>query len=192
MKKAYRVNLRKLVYAKLESDTPTGVSYSEVKKLSEAMQIQLTPTLATGTLYGDGVKQSVVTKLTGITAVIDATKIPIDAKAEICGHTYENGVLVESGKDVAPWIAIGYEVPQDVEGVSEYVWLLKGRAQPYASTVQQATDNINFSTDSVTVEFVPRDYDGEIKRLADSADDAFTAEMAAAWFGSVPGTTGGE
>lgn len=189
IKKAYRINVKNLVYAVMTADTTEATSYDEIKKLSEAMQVQLTPVLATGNLFGDGVKQSTISKITGITGVFDATKINAVDRAVICGHTYENGVLTMGKNDKAPYIAVGYEVEQDVQGTSEYVWLLKGKAQPYASTVQQSTDAINYSTDSLTVEFVSRESDGDFMKMGDSADDEFTSEMAAAWFAEVGGGT---
>lgn len=187
IKKAYRINVKKPVYAILISDTKTSVAYEAVEKFSEAMQIQVTPEVASGQLYGDGVKQSEISKLVGITLVIDATKVPINVRAKINGNKYENGVLTEHIDDKPPWIAFGYEVEQDEKNTSEYIWLLKGRAQPYASTVQQATENVNYSTDSVTINFVPREFDGEFRKTADSADSTFTEEMADKWFDNVPG-----
>lgn len=186
-KKAYRINVEHLVYAIMTKDEPSLVDYGTIKKLSEAMQIQLTPSVASGQLFGDGVKQSSIAKLTGMTAVLDVTKVQIDDRAIITGATYEDGVLIEGKDDTAPYIAIGWKVPQDMPGVAEYHWLLKGRARPYANTVQQQTDNINYSTDTITIEFVPRDFDGAIKYSADSADPTFTEEQAAKWFEKVPG-----
>lgn len=185
-KKAYRINVENLVYAIVESDTAQETVYGKPKKLSEAMQIQLTPTVASASLYGDGVKQSVISKLTGLTAVIDATKIHIEDRALILGQTYENGKLWESGKDVPKYCAIGYKVPHDEEGVAEYIWLLKGKAQPYASTVTQATDSINFSTDSITVDFVARESDSMLKVSMDSASDQYNEEVGKTWFDKVP------
>lgn len=185
-KKANRINVKNIVYAILEKDDSSGVTYKDIKPFGKAMQIQLTPTLATGVLYGDGVKQESISKLTGITAVVDVNKIFIDVRAEIQGNKFENGVLIESADDEPPYIALGYEIGQTGKE-SEYVWLLKGKAQPYGSTVQQTTDNINFGTDSITIEFVPRDYDSEIRKFGDTANSEFTKEMAAVWFDEVGG-----
>lgn len=185
-KKAYKINVENLVYAPVISDGPEGTEYGDIKKLSEAMQIQLTPNVATGQLYGDGVVQSSTSKLTSITAVVDVTKVPIDVKADILGHKYENGKLVTSGKDLPPYVAVGYRVPQDVDGIAELVWLLKGKAQPFATTVTQATDNINYSTDSLTIDFIQRESDGALKVEADMANSEFVEGTEKTWFDSVP------
>ena len=86
-------------------------------------------------------------------------------------RTKEFGVYVgEKAGDEAPYIAAGYKVEQ-TNGKCELIWLLKGRAQPINSSVQQSTDSLNFSTDSITINFIPRDYDNEIRYFADSGPD---------------------
>lgn len=187
VKKTARINVKNMVYAVLEKDDTQTVEYGPVKPFAKAMQIQVTPSVSSGTLYGDGIKQEVIGKLTGLTVVADINKLPIDVRTEILGITYENGVATDKAGDEAKEIALGYMVEQ-TGNTAEYIWLLKGRPQPYASTVQQQTDNINFSTDSVTIEFVPREHDEEIRKFADSADPAFTKEMQDNWFKTVPGT----
>ncbi|WP_461614372.1 major tail protein [Clostridium sp. Marseille-QA1073] len=189
VKKTARINVKNMVYAILTKDDTQTVEYGEVKPFAKAMQIQVTPSVSSGTLYGDGMKQEVIGKLTGLTVVADINKLPIDVRTEILGITYENGVATDKAGDEAKEIALGYMVEQ-TGNTNEYIWLLKGRPQPYASTVQQQTDNINFSTDSVTIEFVPREHDTEIRKFADSADSAFTKEMQDKWFLNVPGSTG--
>lgn len=189
VKKTARINVKNMVYAILTKDDTQSVEYGEVKPFAKAMQIQVTPSVSSGTLYGDGMKQEVIGKLTGLTVVADINKLNIDVRTEILGITYENGVATDKAGDEAKEIALGYMVEQ-TGNTAEYIWLLKGRPQPYASTVQQQTDNINFSTDSVTIEFVPREHDEEIRKFADSADPAFTKEMQDKWFLNVPGSTG--
>lgn len=189
IKKSNRINVKNLVYAVLTKDDTQSVEYGPIKPFAKIMQIQITPGLATGTLMGEGVKQEVISKLTGLTVNIDINKLPIDVRTEILGIKYEDGIATERASDEAKEIALGYVVEQTGE-TSEYIWLLKGRPQPYGNTVQQATENINFSTDSMVIEFVPREHDSEIRKFADSADSAFTKEMADKWFLSVPGSTG--
>lgn len=184
VKKANRINVRNLVYAEVLTDTKAGTTYGVIKPVAPAMQVQLTPQVAAGALYGDGLKQEEDVKLTGMQAVMDVNKVPIDVRADWYGHTYENGVVHEKDTDVAKYIAIGYLVEQ-TGGEAEYVWLLKGKPQPYGSTVQQTTENINYSTDSVTVNFIPRESDAEIRAFGDSADEAFV--QAETWFDTVPG-----
>lgn len=184
-KKANRINVKNIVYALLLSDTSEGVSYGDVKSLGAAMQVQLTPSLSSGTLFGDGVQQENIAKLNGIAMVIDVNKVPIEERAVILGSEYKDGVLIDKAGDEAPYIAVGYKVEETNASV-ELVWLLKGRAQPFNSTAQQSTENINFSTDSISINFIPRDFDGVVRYFADSANDSLTSKQVEDWFAAGP------
>lgn len=185
--KAYRINVKRPVYALVSTDTSSGCTYDTVKSLCEAMTITCSPVIATGTLYGDGVKQDESNKLTGMDVQLDGTKIAIEDRAAMLGHTYTNGILVEKDSDQAKYIAFGYEV-EETGGKTEYVWLLKGKAQPMADTVKQSEGNITYSTDSVKLSFIPRKFDGAIRAKADTANPDFTSTAAATFMATVPTT----
>lgn len=185
--KSYRINITNPVYALLTSDTADVVEYGDVKSLGEAMQVQITPSVSAGRLFGNGVPQEDISKLTGIAMALDATKIPIEEKAIIQGHEYKNGVVVEKAGDEAPYIAVGYMI-EGTNKKNEYVWLLKGRCAPMNETVKQSEDNITFSTDTVNINFIPRTKDKEIRYYADSANAGFTTAQADAWFKTGPAT----
>lgn len=183
--KSHRINITSPVYALLTADTKEAVTYGEVKPLGEAMQVQLTPSVATGKLHGNGVVKEDISKLKGIAMAFDATKIPIEDRAIIQGHQYKDGVMVEKDGDEAPYLAFGYMV-EGTNGKAEYVWMLKGRSAPMNETHKQSEDNITFSTDTVNINFIPREKDKEIRYFADSANADFTAAQAAAWFKTGP------
>lgn len=183
--KSNRINVKNLVYCLLTSDSPTGVTYGEVDTLAPAMTVQVTPTQATGTLYGDGVQTENIGKLTGLAVKLEVNKIPIEKRAKILGHTYQQGVLVKNASDEAPYIAMGYLI-EGTNGYNEYVWLLKGRAQEITSNAQQQSDKINFATDSLNINFIARDYDGHLEFDGDTANSDFTSAQADAWFENGP------
>lgn len=184
-KKSVRINVKKPVYCLLLSDTAEGTAYGDVKSLGAAMQVQLTPAIASGSLYGNGVQSENISKLTGIALALDVNKLNIEAKAEIMGNEYKDGVIIDKSGDEAPYIAVGYIV-EGTNDADEYVWLLKGRATPMNESVQQQTNSINFSTDSVTINFIPRDYDKWIRFYGDTANSSFTKEQAEKWFEKGP------
>lgn len=185
--KSYRINITNPVYAVLINDTDEAVEYGTVKKLGEAMQVQITPSVATGTLHGNGVPVEDISRLKGIAIAFDATKIPIEERAVIQGHEFKDGVIIEKAGDEAPYIAFGYII-EGSNKKNEYVWLLKGRATPMNETHKQSEDNINFSTDTLNANFIPRVKDGEIRYFADSANATFTEKQAEDWFKTGPVT----
>lgn len=184
-KRSNRINIKKPVVALVTSDTEEGTTYGDVEILGEAMQIQLTPAVASGVLFGNGVQTENIGKLSGIAVSLDLNKLYIEKRALILGNEYKDGVLIETAGQEPPYIALGYEVEQ-TNGTSELVWLLKGRAQPVNETRQQSTDNIVFSTDSITINFIPRDSDHQIRFFGDTANPDFTKEQADKFFTTGP------
>lgn len=185
--KSNRINVKNLVFCTLTSDDASGVEYGGVNPLAKAMTIEVTPSQATGVLYGDGAQQENMAKLTGLAAALEVNKIAIENRAIIQGHTFENGVMIYSASDEAPYIAIGYEV-EGTNGYSEYVWLLKGRVQEGNQNASQATDKINFTTDKMTINFIPREFDKYLEFTADSANSDLEPDQAENWFKEGPVT----
>jgi phi13 family phage major tail protein len=185
---ANRINVSKIVYAPVLKDTSTEYTHGTVKDLGAVMQVQLTPSLAAGVLFGRGVKTEDLAKLTGVELQVDLNKVPIEVRAELMGNTYENGVLSEGKSDQAINIAVGFEV-EETDDHRELMWLYKGKVKPFANTVKQSEDNITFSTDTITIGFVPRALDGKIRSFGDTANADFTEEAANTFLDSVPGNT---
>jgi phi13 family phage major tail protein len=93
-----------------------------------------------------------------------------------------------SGGDQAKEIAIGYEM-ESTGDHREFDWLLKGIPQPAGKSTEQVTDNIKFSTDTIDINFVPRDFDKALHKDADTANPDFTEAMATAFLNTIPGGT---
>lgn len=184
-RKAYKINIKNPVYCEVTTDTMEGTTYGEVKSLGEAQEAQLTPSIATGKLYGNGAIVDSSAVLTGITLALKSTKIPIEVQADIFNYTVKDGVVQVKAGQKAKYIAVGYETEQ-TDGSSEYTWLLKGRPQPLNSDVKQSEGNITYTTDTINVDFVQRLSDGMVKYFADSANPEFTKDQAVAWFKGGP------
>lgn len=185
-KKEYRVNVRNLVYALITSDTEEKTVYGEVKRFASARQIQLSPTIAQGDLYGDGAKEKSYSKITGYDVQVDVNKVPIEVRADLYGHRItSDGLLIINADDQSKEFALGYEVEQ-TGTTKEVCWLLKCSAQPFGNTTQQSETNINYSTDSLKISCVKRLSDGNFQALGDTAFEGFTEEKAKTFLKAVP------
>lgn len=186
--KSYRINIKNLVYAPLTSDTKTACTYGEIKRLAGLKSIQLTPTVATGEDYNDGAKDFNISKITGYELAVESSKIPVDARAEILGHKINaDGILIVSANDQPIDVAVGYEIELD-ENRRELVWLLKGKVQPYAQTVNQSEKDIKVASDSTKFVFVKREFDGNFQAVGDTSVSTFTDIKAETFLSSVPTT----
>lgn len=182
---SYRINITNPKYCVVLSDTEEGTTYGPVKEFGEGQEIQVTPSVATGTLYGNGMVVDSTSKLTGMAVSLRLTKLPIEDVAEIYDATVTNGVIQEKAGATAKYIAVGYEVEQ-TDGKSEYVWLLKGRPRPMNRTNTQSEGNVTYSTDTVEIDFVARKSDKNIRWYADASCSDFTEAQAKAWFTNGP------
>ena len=187
-KKAYRINVKNLVYATLTTDTSTGCTYAAPKPFSKTRQIQISPKICAGELFGDGALDDVQSKIVGYDVQIDVNKVPVETQAVVYGHKIAtNGTLIKGKADQSPYIALGLEIEQS-NGERELVWLLKGKAQPNANTVQQTENNMNYSTESVKLSFVAREFDGNFEAICDTAYTTVTPQVASAFLTAVPTT----
>lgn len=187
-KYSVRFNVKRIVYAEIIKDDASGFTYGPIKTFAEPMQVQMTYSLAQGKVYGGGVQKVNMAKVTGATLKIDVNKLAIEVKADIYGNTYADGVRTVGKDDQAKEIAIGYEMESTGDN-REFDWLLKGTPQPAGKSTQQTTDNINFSTDTIDINFVPRAFDGALHKDADTANPDFTTVKAETFLATIPGGT---
>lgn len=185
---ANRFNVKRIVYAVIIKDDETEYMHGPIKKLGEPMQIQLTPTLATGQLYGGGVKTEDMSRITGYELQAELNKIYPENRAEILGHTYNNGRIIEKATDQPRDIAIGFEIEETGDN-REVVWFFKGKPRPFAQTYQQSDTSLKFSTDTITIGCMPRVFDGAIKEFGDTANPDFKDEDAEAFLDTIPDGT---
>lgn len=184
----YRINVENAGYALVTTNTSVNYLLGTKVSLPGLRSIDLTLQLASGKLYGDGSIACNIAQATGATVKVDINKIAIENRAKMLGQTYDNGILDVKAGDTAPLMALYVEVVSD-QGTKEQMWFLCGVAQPFGLTGQQREDNINFSTDSMTMEFKPRLIDKKIYRLGDTANADFTSAHSLA-FASDPDASG--
>lgn len=173
--------LRGFVYCKLEKDDETGTKYAtEVKKLTGARNVNITPQLAEGSLYGDDQLLESESSVSAVDVSIELANLTLEEEADLTGNKLENGVLKENKDAVPPEIAFGFMAPKSKIGGGGFrmVWLLKGTAKPLTEEITTKEDNIEYQTPTVDYTFTPRLSDGEIKFKADTnAEEAPTPEQ---------------
>lgn len=184
---SYRINITNPVYCEVLSDAEEGTTYGTVKSMGEAQEIQITPSAASGQLFGNGAVVDSTSLMTGLAVSFKVTKLNVEVVADIYKYEVTDGVVQVPAGVVPKEIALGYEVPQ-TDGKSEYTWLLKGKPKPLNSTVQQSESSVNYSTDTIEIDFVKRKSDNMLRYYADASNPEFTEEQAKAWFSEGPST----
>lgn len=170
--------LRGFRYVPLTSDDVDSTVYSEqITKLVGARNINMTPNIAEGMLYGDDQLQESESSITSIEVSMDMTDLPLKQRAELTGQKYENGVLKENKDAEAIEVAFGFQAPKSGGGF-RMVWLLKGKIKPLEESAQTKEEDIDYQTQEATFVFTPRLSDGELRFIADTdAEEAPTEEQ---------------
>lgn len=145
-----KINITNLHFATVEEDEEGNLVFGKPSRVLGAEEATRTPSVASGRLYGDGIIRKNVSKKTGYEISFNANAIPQDWRSHIEGTTIVNGVESGSSKDTPKPVAMGWEIEKTEEN-SEFIWFPYCIGQPVESTAQQSEDNINFTSDTVTL-----------------------------------------
>lgn len=179
-----RFNVKNIHYVKNTLGEGGQVTRDTPKKIAGAMKVSVNPTIANGKLYGDGAVSDEITKLTGAGISLEMNKIPTEVINELFGKIKDpaTGITKDNTDDEPIEFSLGWEV-ELTGGGSEFVWFTKCKAQPIQNEVQQGTDNINFSTDTLNITAMP-DENGDVRLFGETIDTSFKCETT--WFKTVP------
>lgn len=141
---------KRLVFAKITTDTEAAYETGEVKVLAPVAEISKTVETSSEAHYYDN-KAAIVTNSEGADTVSFTIAIPEDeVLAEITGRTYdaEKKMFIESER-VNSYFAVGYILGEKGDGEDErYVWRYKGSfniPDETSATEDDGTDATNMS-----------------------------------------------
>lgn len=175
-----QVGLKNLVYAKMHED---GITYDAHKILSPAIQAKITPKTNTATQYADDKSVENATTLGEIDVELQTQDVPLQSQADLLGHTIDSkGVLVHSGNDNAPYVAIGFKSLKG-DNTYRFIWLLKGKFEEITEEYKTKSDKVDFATPSLKATFVTRD-DDNWKFIADE-NNGMDNDVMEHWFDAV-------
>lgn len=169
----YRINVDNFKYAPVSVNEAGTYTIGTLVPIPGLMAIDLGFMLASGELYGDGALASKLSKITGATLKVDLNKLPVADRAYLMGATVIDGIMDVKASDTPNFVACYFEIPQD-DGNKEQLWLLVGQSDPSNITAKQSESNITFSTDSITINFKPRNLDKKVLRYADTSTNGFS------------------
>ena len=179
------VNVRNCKRAAVTADTNSSYTIGTPVAMPTLRSIDIAFTSSSGALYGDGEKVSEVALITGATLQLAIDKLTSDDIVALMGATKSaKGVVSNKTTDKPPKVAIYFECEHD-DGGYEATWLLVGRCQPIGKSAAQREDNITYSTESITVNFIRREKDKTVIMQADTDDVTFDTAAQTA-FASAP------
>jgi len=182
-----KINVQNVHLAEI-TETPSGeLVYGIPEHVEGAMEIGRVPQMASGQLYGDGKIKKDVSRKVRYQLTVNLNKLPTKWRRYMEGVTVKNGVESGTSKDNPKPFAIGWEVEKD-GGNKEMVWFLYCIAQPIQENARQSEDNINYTTDSITISALEHERIGRYYTFIDTEDEDVTEEMANNFFKQVQTT----
>jgi len=190
-----RFGARDLVYAVLDETTDIvggTPTYGSVKALAGLGKIGINPNDSQATLYGDDQLQHIASTIGKIEVMFDLADILPSAYAEILGHTYASGQILENVVDQPPYIAVGFKLTRTGAPTYEYVWLFKGKLAKPEFSEETKKETINFQSQSFKGIFQPLASSGNWRNRLRTDDTSAPSATISGFFSSVVLTTGAD
>lgn len=143
------IGVAKPTIAKMED---TGNTYSAPVVCGKAIQIDITPQYAEGSLFGDNGKAEYDKEFKQADIVLNTTSLPIAVHETMFGHTVEESSITFKDSDESNYVGFGFYVTEKVDGKKKYTatWLPKTKFSEGAESYKTKGDNIEYQTPSVT------------------------------------------
>lgn len=148
------VGLAKPAVATLKDET--AKTYTDAFYCGKAMQIDVSPQYAEGSLYGDNTKAEYDKEFKYADVTLQTTTLPIKAHNLMFGHTVTETEGKQAVKfkdsDDAPYVGLGFIVTEKVDGKRKYVasWLYKVKFAEGSETYKTKGDNIEYQTPNIS------------------------------------------
>ena len=179
-----KINVQNVHLAEITKSPEGEIAFGKPEHVVGAMQIGRNPQIASGQLYGDGKISHETSRKVRYELNVDLNKLPTKWRRYMEGVKVTTGVESGTSKDEPNPFAIGWEVEKTGDQ-KELVWFVYCLANPIQETTRQSEDNINYSTDSITISALEDDSLGRFYTLIDSEDEEITPEMIANFFKKV-------
>ena len=148
------------------TETAGEPSYSDAFECGEAVQIDISPQYAEGSLYANNIKAEYDKEFKYADVTLNTSRLPIAAHEVMFGHTVGDGddEVTFNASDESPYVGFGFYVTEKVNGVKKYTasWLPKVKFSEGQESYKTKGDNIEYQTPTITGQAIALD-DGEWK-----------------------------
>lgn len=175
---SHAIGLSNLHVAKLTADNAQGATYETSVHMPEIMSINIEPQNQEASLYADNGAVDAVNTISEYKLSIEMAGLPLEYKAYLLGHAFENGKMIVSNEDVAPFVGLAFESLKS-NGTKRYSKFLKVKFSEPKENPKTKGDKVEFQTSTIEAKAIFRNYDGQVYQCAD-AEEGFND--AANWF----------
>jgi phi13 family phage major tail protein len=182
-----KINVQNVHLAEITESPEGELTHGTPEHVAGAMEIGRVPQISSGQLYGDGKIRKETSRKVKYQITANLNKLPTKWRRYMEGVTVKNGVESATSKDEPKPFAMGWEVEKTGEK-KEMIWFLYCKAEPIQETTRQSEDNVNFSTDNLTISALEDDRLGRFYTFIDTEDEDVTEDMIKNFFAKVQTT----
>lgn len=182
-----KINVQNVHLAEITESPEGELTHGTPEHVAGAMEIGRVPQISGGQLYGDGKIRKETSRKVKYQITANLNKLPTKWRRYMEGVTVKNGVESATSKDEPKPFAMGWEVEKTGEK-KEMIWFLYCKAEPIQETTRQSEDNVNFSTDNLTISALEDDRLGRFYTFIDTEDEDVTEDMIKNFFAKVQTT----
>jgi phi13 family phage major tail protein len=143
------IGLDQLYYSKITEDDAGNESYATPVKLAKAMSADISVELNEASIYADDGEAESIKAFKSGKLNLGVDDIGIQSAQDLTGATVDNnGVLVSTSDDTAPYVAVGFRALK-ANGKYRYFWLYRVKFAVPSTTLQTKGDSISFQTPSI-------------------------------------------
>ena len=143
------IGLDSLFYSKITEDERGEETYAKPKILAKAISADVSVELAEASLFADDGESEVVKLFKNGKISLNVDDIGNAAAEDLTGAKVDNnGALVSTSDDTAPYVAIGFRALKS-NGKYRYFWFYKVKFAVPSTNLQTKGDSINFSTPTI-------------------------------------------
>lgn len=143
------IGLDMLYYSKITEDANGDETYDVPKVLAKAMKADLTVELAEASLYADDAESESYKAFKSGKLSLGVDDIGTIAAQDLTGAAVDdNGALIDSGDDNAPYVAVGFRALKG-NGKYRYFWLYRIKFAVPSTNLQTKGDSITFQTPTI-------------------------------------------
>lgn len=160
--KSYRAStgVDEFYYAEITKDDATSFAAGEIERVEYLQEITTDMPQEPVRAYGDNKTAELAVSNGNVSVTSRFHTIPVEDKARLFGlEKSTDGLYSYGSDDTPPYVAVIFAKTYE-DGSKEWVGLAKGMFMRPGISAKTKEDNVDFSSDEVTAEFMERFVDG--------------------------------
>lgn len=184
------IGLDNLFYSKITEDENGNETYGTPVKLAKAISADISVELNEASLFADDAEAESIKAFKSGKLSLGVDDIGIEIAEDLTGaKTDDNGVLVATSEDLAPYVAVGFRALR-ANGKYRYFWLYRVKFATPSTSLATKGDSIAFQTPTIEGTIMRRNkVDGQgnhpWKTEVTEGGKNVTDETITSWFTSV-------